>query len=333
MRLAEEFAGLPGRGPARLEALVEAGVLPASCGAFARGELLPGAAEAGGAGTGDRLGLLLGGGSDFFVRYPEPTRAEYPSYSLLDRDPSLKRVERRGEELELGAALNWREFFSEPRLRSLVPGIERFERLLASPLVRERATIGGNIANASPVGDLTAILIALGAALRIEGPGGSRRLPLERLFLGYKRLDLLAPAEGSPGDIIAAVILPAAEPFALFNFEKLSKRERLDIAVVNTAAAFEAVTEEGGTRIARARISAGGCAPVPLFLARTSAYLAGRRVEAATALEAARIAGGEIVPIGDVRGGADYRRRALERLVLAHFVALFPGSGIEEAIA
>ena len=117
-------------------------------------------------------------------------------------------------------------------------GSSAFERLLASPLVRERATIGGNIANASPVGDLTAMLIALGALVRVQGAGGAREMPLERLFLGYKKIDL-RPRGGAPGEIIAAVLLPASRPFALFNFEKVSKRERLDIAAVNSAASFE----------------------------------------------------------------------------------------------
>ena len=72
---------------------------------------------------------------------------------------------------------------------------------------------------------------------------------------------------------------------------------------------------------------------MPLLLAKTSAFLAGRLPDAQTALAAARMAVSEVAPIGDVRGSAEYRRRILERLVLAHFVTLFPGRGIEEAIS
>jgi xanthine dehydrogenase small subunit len=283
-------------------------------------------------------GLALGGGSDFFVRNPEPEQESYPAFALLDRDPALKRVELRdgpdgGRFLEMGAALSWREFFSDPRILVLVPGIERFERLLASPLVRERATIGGNIANASPVGDITAMLIALGALVRVQGAGSARELPLERFFLGYKKIDLRPSEAGGPGEIVAAILVPASRPFALFNFEKLSKRERLDIAAVNSAASFEIEAAGRQIRIKRARISAGGVAPVPLFLAKASSFLEGKIVDSVTALEAARIASGEASPIGDVRGSADYRRRILERLVLGHFLRLFPGSGIEEAVS
>ncbi|MGA2548343.1 MAG: FAD binding domain-containing protein [Rectinemataceae bacterium] len=343
-RLVEEFAGLPEEPLKRLDALVQAGVLPASCAAFARGGLLPIDEAAKGVTTPSAAvgrakgGLALGGGSDFFVRNPEPEPGSFPAFELLDRDPSLKRVELRGDPdggsyLEIGAALSWREFFSDPRVLDLVPGIERFEKLLASPLVRERATIGGNIANASPVGDITAMLIALGTLVRVQGAGGARETPLERFFLGYKKIDLRPPEGGAPGEIITTILVPASRPFAHFNFEKVSKRERLDIAAVNSAASFEVEAAGGQIRIARARISAGGVAPVPLFLEKASSFLEGRIVDSGTALEAARIASGEASPIGDVRGSADYRRRILERLVLGHFLRLFPGAGIEEAVS
>jgi xanthine dehydrogenase small subunit len=336
-RLVTEFSGLPLDPYERIEALVRACVLPPSCAAFARGELLPAGDASSGKGSalrGERseAALALGGGSDFFVRNPEPDPAALASFALLDRDPALKRVELvdrgpAGATLELGAALTWREFFSEPRMLELVPGIERFERLLASPLVRERATLGGNIANASPVGDMTAILLALGASLRIAGPGGTREFPLKSFFISYKIIAL------SPGEIISSVLIPASRPFSSFNFEKASKRERLDIAAVNTAASFEAEGAPGSPRILRALISAGGVAPMPLLLEKASSFLAGRVLDADAALEAARIAAAEASPISDVRGDADYRRRILERLVLAHFIVLFPGSGVEEAIS
>ena len=350
-RLVEEFSALPADPSARLEALVSSGVVPASLLGFASGRILP--TDVGIADDARPAGFVLGGGTDFFVRNPEPEHDAYPKFALLRRRPELRRVELRpaqdglgtsledgsylevGPHLEVGAALSWREFFSEPKVLELVPGIEAFEKTLASPLVRERATIGGNIANASPVGDLTAMLLALGASVRIEGGRAGRVVPLEALFLGYKKLDLSAGLDGSGREYIASVLLPAARRVDLFNFEKVSKRERLDIAAVNSAAAFELETNVAGdpVRIRRARISAGGVAPVPLLLKKTSAYLEGAVPDAATALEAARIAASEISPIGDVRGSSDYRRRLLERLVLGHFLRLFPDSGLEEAIA
>jgi|GEM_PF-46090 len=380
-RLARDFAYLPADPLARLSALVEAHVVPASLLAFARGEELPEVEEApiaaahGGiaAARGEeaarsRPGFPLGGGSDFLVRYPDPESADFgEDYVLLSRDESLRGIRLVGAagdaggaapgggaaaRLEIGAAVTWREFFSDPLVTGLVPSIGSFERLLASPLVRGRATLGGNVCNASPVADLTSMLIALGAAVRLREPArgyareyaGERELPLERLFLGYKKLDLregtrltAAPGEasrdeGTGREIVAAFLVPAARQVSLFNFEKASKRAALDIAAVNTAAALEAEDAPGGKRVMRARISAGGVAPVPMLLERTSAFLEGKVVCAETAAEAARIAMSEVSPIGDVRGSAEYRSRILGRLVIAHFVRLFPLSGCEEAL-
>jgi xanthine dehydrogenase small subunit len=178
------------------------------------------------------------------------------------------------------------------------------------------------------------MLIALGAGLKLTRSDGSgaREAAIENFFLGYKKLDL------GEGEIISAILLssgPRIPGSSLkFNFEKASKRERLDIAAVNSAALFEL---DGESRIARARISAGGVAPVPRLLEKTSAFLIGKRIAQGEALEiaraAARMAAEEVSPISDIRGSADYRARVLERLVLAHFIELFPGAGVEEAIA
>jgi xanthine dehydrogenase small subunit len=353
-RLIERFADLPDDFVQRVAALEAAKVVPPSLGAFLRGELLnadssatviterpeTGKSEGRGKaktvlplGAGKEGAITLGGGTDFFVRNPDPeilrdkSGGTYPPVGLIDRDPARRNVRRTAtggaERLEIGAALSWTDFFANAEVRAAIPGIERHESKLASILVRNRATLGGNVANASPVADLTSMLIALGSLVGIEGPdGANRELPLEKLFLGYKRLDLKA------GEIIAYFAVPVSKMDLRFNFEKASKRANLDIAAVNTACAFEVA--EG--RIRSARISAGGVAPVPYFLAKTSAFLSGKRPDSALAREAAAMAVSEVSPIGDVRGSADYRKRVLERLVLAHFIQCFPEAHLEEEL-
>jgi xanthine dehydrogenase small subunit len=338
-RLAKDFAGLPEDRTARLAALEKAGVVPPSLGLFSRGELLTAgpAGATGAAGTvataGKTEGLtVLGGGTDFFVRNPDPEAAF--EAELLDLKPGYSKIERTTQGgtalLEVGAAVTVHDFFASPEVESLAPGIGSFEGEMASSLIRGRATLGGNVANASPIADMTAILIALGAELVIEkrSDGSRRRLPLARFFLGYKKLDLGA------GELIAGFRIPVPAPGAKprFNFEKVAKRRHLDIASVNSAAFL--MTEGGGAKphIASALVSAGGVAATPLLLSKTSAFLSGRIADATTAREAAAIAVSEIAPISDVRGSADYRRRLLERLVLGHFIRLFPESGIAEEL-
>jgi xanthine dehydrogenase small subunit len=317
-RLTGEFSALPMDSGSRLLALEEAGVIPLSLSAYSRGELLPFADEHGTdthAPAGPRP-LVLGGGTDYYVQNTDPHPTD--SLLLLDRHDSRTRIELTGvggdRGLEIGAAVTWRDFFFDPRVRALAPSLPEFEGRLASVLVRNRATVGGNVANASPVADLTVILIALGARIKLEGPGGSRELELEKFFQGYKQLDM------RQGEIIASLWIPAAETVRLFNFEKVGKRAVRDIAAVNSAAAFRVE----GVSITRARISAGGVAARPLLLEMTSSFLEGKMPSIETAREAARIAASEVTPIDDVRGSGAYRKRLLERLVLGHFVRLFP---------
>lgn len=329
-RLASQFAGLPREPRARLEALVAAAVVPPSLLGFIKGELLPAtAAQATPTGPGSKApgsGIpRLGGGTDYFVRNPDPEPGFSPA--LLDLDPGLSRIHPGPQGLELGAAVTIRDFFESPLVRSLVPGIEAFEAEFASSLIRSRATLGGNVANASPVGDLTSMLLALGAICDIAGGPSARALPLCGLYLGYKKLAL------GEGEYIARFrIFPPARGDLRFSFEKVSKRRRLDIASANTALRLE--TEGQGPRpvILAAMLSAGGMGPTPLVLPKAGALLVGQAPTAELARKVAAQAVAETSPMGDVRGSAGYRARLLERLVLAHFLRLFPESGLAEEL-
>ena len=341
-RLAEEFADLPQGEAARVAALVERGVLPASALVYA--------AEAGQqrprrqrqqerrfAADAPRPATALGGGTDFYVRTPDPAGDFQP---ILLRSAEgfscIETIERDGQSwLRTGAAATVSDFFASPLVRRAAPGIEAFEGDFASTLIRNMATLGGNIANASPVGDLTSMLIGLGAVLEIAGWAPSspaaRYVRIEEFFLGYKKIDL------RPGEAIRAILIPAERDGSplLFSFEKIAKRKKLDIAAVNTALSFRI---EGGFARA-ARLSAGGVAAVPGLLKGASAALEGERVDrsdpaalARLARKVAAAAEAEVKPIGDVRGSAEYRKRMTGRLVLAHFVRLFAADGIAKEL-
>ena len=185
--------------------------------------------------------------------------------------------------------------------------------------IRQRATIAGNIVNASPIGDMTMVFLALDAEIGLVEGDSQRSLPLRDFFLGYKQLDL------RPQELVEWVRFEKPGEGALFNFEKVSKRTHLDIASVNTAMALNI----SNGRIHTACLSAGGVAPIPRQLPQTAEYLIGRRPDAETARGAAETARSEVTPISDVRGSADYKRLLLGQLVLAHFNVLF---GIEAGI-
>lgn len=306
-RLGDRFgSGLPPPGQ-RIPALMEAGVLP------------PGFDEATG-GLGERVpvpppagGMIVAGGTDLFVQDPEkflpgPLRS-------LDREPGLHGIRVEGGDVCIGAATPTEDLLQSAEVRAAVPGIEHYLRLVSSRLMRHRATVAGNLVNASPIGDLSIMLLALDAVLDISGEAGRRTLPVRSFFKAYKDVDL------RPGELIEAIRW-ASTPGRMFHFEKVSKRRYLDIASVNTALSL---TLEGGL-MRRVGLSAGGVAPVPLFLAETSAGLEGQPPEPAVVDEAVTRAGSELAPIDDVRGSADYKRRLAQSLIRAHFIELFPES-------
>lgn len=342
-RLAGEFADLPEDGGARLGILVERGVLPRSTLEF----MEKGGSEVDEARrrTADEGSIVIGGGTDYFVRNPDPGADFRPL--LLRSLGDLKGIAPVTIEgspwVRIGAATIVRDFFASARVREAAPGIETFERDFASTLIRNVATLGGNIANASPVGDITAMLMALGAVLEIGSPQAEaakpRLLPIEEFFKGYKQTAL----EGD--EIIRAILIPGdgnpdSPPGAggknsriRFSFEKIAKRKNLDIAAVNTAISFR--VNDG--RIHGARISAGGVAAVPLLLRKASALMenfpiADPKALAALARAVSAAAEEEVSPIGDVRGSAAYRKRMTGRLVLAHFIRLFGDTGVAKEL-
>jgi xanthine dehydrogenase small subunit len=256
--------------------------------------------------------VLVAGGTDLFVQRPEALQ-DAPLEFLSERD--LARTWVRDGRRYLGAMMPMEDLCGVPPFGDYLPCV-------ASGPVRQRATVGGNLVNASPIGDFTIMLLALGAVLGIRGPAGKgepglRELPLGDFYRGYKKLDL---AEGEVVEWAAFAELGDSR----FHFEKVGRRQHLDIAGVNTAVFLRLE----GQRIAEARLAAGGVAPVPLLLARASACLggsdAGREGLGPAVADALALAQEEIAPISDVRGSQLYKRRLLKHLLIASFLRLLP---------
>jgi xanthine dehydrogenase small subunit len=292
-----------GPGARRLERLIAWGLLPghfrqapARLAAMRRG---PGPAE-----RPERV--LVAGGTDLFVQRPEALLGA--GLEFLSGRGSLAGVRGEGGRVVIGAATPMED------LRGVQPFGEYLELIGSSP-IRNRATVGGNIVNASPIGDLTIMLLALGAVLSLRGPRGLREIALDRFYRGYKKLEL------SEGEALESVSFPALEDGRRFSFEKVSRRRHLDIASVNSAACLK--LKDG--KVLEARLSAGGVAPVPLYLRRTSEAMSGREADSGTVKQAMRLAQEEASPISDVRGSAEYKRLLLRQLLIAHFLRLAPG--------
>ncbi len=299
--------------PDRLAALIAAGVVPAYFTAIsARLKALPVL----GAGEGEKQpgdAVAMAGGTDLYVqRGPELAGRKL---DLMSRREGFAAIWPEAERILIGAAATVSDLMESRLLAAAFPPLAGFLRQVSATQVRNRATVGGNIVNASPIGDLSVILLALDAAIGLRREGETRERKLSEFFLGYKQLDLQA------GEVAAWVSVPLRRDGVRLHFEKVARRRRQDIASVNSAIGLEM----DGERIAAAHVSAGGVAPVPLYLRRASAFLAGRPVTAETVREFIAVAGSETAPISDVRGAADYKRALLRRLLFAHFLELFPG--------
>jgi xanthine dehydrogenase small subunit len=254
--------------------------------------------------------IIVSGGTDLYVQKPHDLE-DGPVFIVPG--PAAPAIWREGDAVYLAATATAENMKQSEILAASVGGIDRAMELMGSLPIRNRASIAGNLVNASPIGDMTMILLALDARVGLVADGHHRVVPLDEFFLGYKKLDL------RPAELVEWVRFTPPGARAMFNFEKVSKRTHLDIASVNTAISL---------RLARGRLtgvhlSAGGVGPIPMKLERTMAALEGREPTPTTALAAAETARSEISPITDVRGSAEYKKLLLGQLVLAHFQVLF----------
>ena len=257
-------------------------------------------------------GRVVGGGTDLYVQRPEAMAGDQVRL-FLDRE-QLRFIRREGDRCVVGASTTAEDMKQDPLFAEMFPRIDAYLKLVSSTPIRNMGTVAGNFVNASPIGDLTIFFLALEAILVLECAGTQREVPLRSFYRGYKTLDL------AEGETVHSLHFPMPDAKTEFNFEKVSKRTHLDIASVNSAICLQVV----GETIVKAGVSAGGVAPVPLFLTQTATFLKGRPLDAETAREAGRIAQGEVSPISDARGTAAYKRLLLRQLIYAHFLTLYP---------
>jgi xanthine dehydrogenase small subunit len=255
---------------------------------------------------------LIAGGTDLVVDSNLRLR-RFPHMISVEGLAELRQFRDSEKELEIGAGLTLSEI--DERVGNpdcgpcrLPPVWHEWLALFASPLIRNRASLGGNIATASPIGDGPPLLLALDAQVRIAGPRGLRTLPLHEFFLDYRKTAL------APGELLVSVILPKPFP-GIARFYKAAKRRMDDIS---TVAACFAIDLDAAGRVRRARLAFGGVAAVPLRAIEAEHAMLGAPWNAAAVEHAQKILARTLHPIGDHRGSAAYRL-ALSQSLLAKF--------------
>lgn len=249
--------------------------------------------------------LPIAGATDLNVQ-KHHTVKKAATYNLYD-DANLKNILLENNEVHLGASVTVTQFAESPIIQNIFPNLAQHIKLVSSTPIRNMATLAGNLVNASPIGDMTAYLLALDADIVFNS---GRKIKLKDFYKGYKQLDK------STDEIITEIVFKAPSKSAFFNFEKVCKRTHLDIASVNTACLFH-VDDNGN--IQQIHLSAGGVAPFPKYLEQTNNFLTGKTINASNLQQAIEIMQAEVAPISDARGTADYKRLLLRQLFLAHF--------------
>ncbi len=254
---------------------------------------------------------FVAGGTDMYVQKGELLPDS--KVRALNLHPEIKGIKVENNEVRVGAITTFEEFANHPEINKIIPEMQTYNLFNASWQIRNRATLGGNIINASPIGDMTALLLVLNSTLVLQGEK-SRRVPLKSFFKEYKILDK------EPSEILTEIVFPVSASNTEIHFEKISKRKTLDIAAVNSAIKIK-ITKQV---IEQIELSMGGVAPIPLYMQATCDYLQGLPVNPETIQAAINIALSEISPISDIRGSADYKRLLVRQILIAHFTKLYP---------
>lgn len=209
--------------------------------------------------------------------------------------------------LAIGAAVPCHRIYGDEPIARAYPGLIDAASLIGGVQIQGRASLGGNLCNASPAADSIPALIAHGAVAHIAGPAGRRCVPVEAFCTAPGRTVL------QPGEFLVALHLPPPAPGFGAAYVRFIPRNEMDIAVVGAGVSVQ--LDESRTQFVAARIVLAAVAPTPLFVPAAGAALIGQPISQHTVAEAARIAQAAAQPITDMRGTASYRRHLVGVLV------------------
>ena len=254
--------------------------------------------------TGEETSVLAGG-TDLLVNMKMGKRA--PKHVIsLSRIEELSTVRGDQGSLTLGACVTAGELKEQGEIKAQFKGLCESAGSLGSPLIRNLATVGGNIVTARPAADLPPSLMAYGARIVLKKHKGERIIPLEEFFKGPGQTSI------EPEEILTAIILNEPPPYSGGGYVKLGVRKTLEISLVNVAAFF-ALDGPGGA-IQDARIVLGAVAPIPIRSPSAEGILRGEKPDEVLFERAGIAASKDAKPIDDFRASAEYRREMVKVL-------------------
>jgi len=258
--------------------------------------------------------ILVGGGTDLLVQKAEQLLTK--KIKFVSEIAGMNTITEKCDHIILGGGLSTEKFRRSKIIFDTFPSLKNDLLYVSSTIMRNNGTIAGNIVNASPIGDLSIIFLVLNTTISLEKNGVIRQVKLKDFFKSYKNMDI------NSGEVLKEIAFPKPENDVKFSFEKVSNRKILDIASCNSAMLIKAKNNV----IEEVIISAGGVAPIPFLLKDTTTFLIGKEINAANVKKASELALNEVSPISDIRGSAEYKKKLLGNLIVAHFTKLFPQS-------
>ncbi|MGA2989081.1 MAG: FAD binding domain-containing protein [Candidatus Korobacteraceae bacterium] len=249
--------------------------------------------------------IILGGGTDLMIKIKNG-RCQPVHVLNICNVKELKQIVASGSYYEIGSAVTFTELLADRKLGMHFPALVDACMQVGSKQIRNRATIGGNICNASPAADAALALLAFGAEFEITSvTGGHRMVESEQFFTGPGKTIL------QPGEVLTKIHLPIKEP-VLSKFLKI-RRTAVDIAIVGVAVVLR--QDEAGQVSEHTRIALGAVAPTPVNAKRAAGILCGHTLTPDLIATAARTAVEEISPITDHRASRNYRLELVRVLV------------------
>jgi CO/xanthine dehydrogenase FAD-binding subunit len=250
-------------------------------------------------------GRFLAGGTDLVIAIKE--KGLIPKYVVdLKRVPGLSGIrENTDRSITIGALTTMRDMETDPLLNEKYPFLCQSAAEVGSIQIRNRATIGGNMANATPSADVAPSLIALNATAKMVDAGSERMVALEEFFRGPGQTIM------SSDEILTEIIIPKTSPQLVGEYIKFSPRDMMDLAYVGVAVAYVIAPDK---RCSDVRIVLGAVAPTPIRARNAETLLEGQLLTEELAAKVAAVAARESKPISDVRSSAEYRRAMVEAM-------------------
>ncbi|MGA0112075.1 MAG: xanthine dehydrogenase small subunit, partial [Chthoniobacterales bacterium] len=225
---------------------------------------------------------------------------KFPAFISLESIPELRRLEKKKNRWRIGGAVTLTQLGDA--IAEDFPMWAKMLWVFGSRQIRNRATVGGNLVTASPIGDTAPVLLALDAEVVLASPRGKRTVPVEDFFVSYRQTAI------KPDEILLEVVVDATKPPKAVTRKrewfKVSKRREMDISTVS--AAFDVETDKQG-QVNSARLAFGGVAATPARALKTEKFLVGKAWNDETVQGACAVLSREFMPISDARGSAEYR--------------------------